>query len=230
MKNHETGNDFLDELYAHNAKETPPIELDQAILKQAHDNLHQRNFVSRSQWQQLFSVAAVMVLSVYFIFDIGNNRFDTGSHSLEMEEFSYAEERIKVQSQKTEIHKLKKAVAPAAYESATAPDDISISESESVLMLRSSNPEFLSDSIKEPTNEIKSHQYEEKIESKNIRRKLSTPMNDEGVRMTNAKAMLATIERLIAEGKLSEAKKIYKDLSTTYPKYQVPTRIVEALK
>ncbi|MBL4880149.1 MAG: hypothetical protein JKX82_02375 [Oleispira sp.] len=200
MKDHDTDNDFLDDLYSNSAKEVPPIELDQAILKQAHDNVHKRSFVWRSQWQQLFSVAAVMVLSVYFVFDVGD------------------------QSLNLEI-----------YESNSSSDDLSISGKEALLIPKNLSSDIFSNAIKEQPVEINSYKLEEKIETKreikSVRRALSAPVSDDAESlMATADEMVEEIEKLIVEGKLVEANKIYEELSDTYPKYQVPIRIVEALK
>ena len=231
MKDHDTDNDFLDDLYSNSAKEVPPIELDQTILKQAHDNVHKRSFVWRSQWQQLFSVAAVMVLSVYFVFDVGDQ-------SLNVEDFSHAEEPallMKEQRLKAESSKAKKVMNTAIYESNSSSDDLNISGKEAFLIPKNSSSEVFSNEIKEQPVEINSYKFEEKREIKreikSVRRALSAPVSDDAESLVaTADEMLEEMERLITEGKLVEAKEIYEELSDTYPKYQVPIRIVEALK
>lgn len=231
MKNHDTDNDFLDDLYAHSAKEAPPVALDEVILKQARDNMHKRNFVSRSQWQQLFSVAAVIVLSVYFVFDMGDQ-------SLDMSDFSHAEERtrfsdpvfetehaprMKEPRLKVEKSKAKEDMGSTVYESNSISDDSSISGSQSVRIPKSSSSEAFSYSTKGKSIEIETKEI-------SIDKALPVTVNDDAESlMATADEMVEEIEKLMAEGKLVAAKEIYNELSDTYPKYPVPIRIVEAL-
>jgi hypothetical protein len=44
MKDDDTDNNFLDDLYSHSAKKIPPAVLDQTILKHALDHVHKDNF------------------------------------------------------------------------------------------------------------------------------------------------------------------------------------------
>jgi hypothetical protein len=221
MKDHDTDNDFLDDLYSHSAKEIPPAVLDQAILKQAHDHVHKDNFFQRLQLQRVFSVAAVLVLSVYIVFDVGEK-------NMGVEDFSLTEEStspIKEQRLRIEKSKVKRIMDSSAYESTAAPED-----------LRNSSLR------KEQFSEINSFQGEEmeleekvEIEAKHASRDLSVQAlsiqvnDDEGV-IVSAEKMIEEIEKRIAEDKLVDAKKTYKELSDNYPEYPVPIRIVQALK
>lgn len=87
MKDH----DFLDDLYSNSAKEVPPESLDQAILKQARDHVHNGRFLMRRQWQQFLSLAAVMVLSVYVVLDVGDQSMDVDGLSLSEEASEFIE-------------------------------------------------------------------------------------------------------------------------------------------
>jgi mRNA-degrading endonuclease HigB of HigAB toxin-antitoxin module len=91
MKDDDTDNNFLDDLYSHSAKEIPQAVLDQTILKHAFDHVHKDNFFQRLQLQRVFSVAAVLVLSVYIVFDVGEQRID-------VENFVLIEEKIRFES------------------------------------------------------------------------------------------------------------------------------------
>lgn len=168
-----------------------------------------------------------MVLSVYFVFDVSDQ-------SLNMEDFSHAEEPallMKEQRLKAEKSKAKKVISTVIYESDFSSDDLSISGKEALLIPKSSSSEVLSNSIKEQPVEINSYKVEEEVETKSVRRSLSAPVTDDGESLkATAVEMVEKIEKLITEGKLVEANEIYKELSDTYPKYQVPIRIVEALK
>ena len=206
MKDHDTDNDFIDDLYSHSAKEIPPAVLDQAILKQAHDHVHKDHFFKRLQLQRVFSVAAGLVLSVYIV-------FDAGEQSMGVEDFSLTEESIrfefpafdeestgpiKEQGLKVEKIKVKKMMDSSAYESTAAPD-----------FLRESGLR------KEKSMAINSFQSEQ--------------VEDEGV-IVSAETMIEEIEKLITADKLVDAKKTYQKLSDQYPAYRVPSRIIEALK
>jgi hypothetical protein len=84
-------NDFLDDLYSNSAKDVPPESLDQAILKHARDNVQKGNFLMRRQWQQFLSLAAVMVLSVYVVLDVGDQSRDVDGLSLSEEASEFIE-------------------------------------------------------------------------------------------------------------------------------------------
>jgi hypothetical protein len=206
MNDDDTDNDFIDDLYAHSAKEIPPALLDQAILKHALDHVHKDNFFQRLQLQRVFSVAAVLVLSVYIVFDVGEQR-------LGIEGFLRTEEKIRFESPafyeestgpteeqrlKVEKSKVKKTMDAPAYESTAAPDD-----------LRKSGLK------KEQSIAIYSFQSEQ--------------VKDKGV-IVSVETMIEEIEKLIAADKLEDAKKAYQELSAHYPEYRVPSRIIKALK
>jgi hypothetical protein len=238
MKNHETDNDFLDELYAQSAKEVPPKALDQAILKQAHATAPKPDRVSLFQWQRFLSVAAVMVLSVYIFFDVGG-------YSMDAEVFSPTEERIRSeapvfdegpasrsqeQGLKAEKSKAKKMTAPALNESTTAAE-------------LTSAPSELSDSIGEQKFMSKSEEETDVIHLKNdvvrslnkqqvtVEQASSASASNTGESsMLDAEKMLREIECLMAASNLVDAKKIYQRLSDLYPEYPVPNEIVTAFK
>jgi hypothetical protein len=211
MKDDDTDNNFLDDLYSHSAKEIPPAVLDQTILKHALDHVHKDNFFQRLQLQRLqlqrvFSVAAVLVLSVYIVFDVGEQRIDVENfvlieEKIRFESPAFDEEStgpIKEQRLKVEKSKVKKMMDSSAYESTAAPD-----------FLRKSGLR------KEKSIEINSFQSE-KVEDKGV--------------IVSAETMIEEIEKLIAADKLVDAKKTYQELSDQYPAYRVPSRIIKALK
>jgi hypothetical protein len=227
MKDHDSDNDFLDDLYLHSAKEAPPAALDQAILKQAHNKVHQGKFFPRYQWQQIFSVAAVLVLSVFIV-------LDSADQGLAIDDFSLTEEqapRMEEQYLKTEKSKVTTMMDSAARESTAESDELSMSGLK-----------------KQHTSEINASQSEKnalEVETKQVSRNLSAPSSikeitsdetlsahasaDESLIATPEK-MIAEIEKLIAEGKLIEANQRYKEFSAEYPSYLIAIEIVEALK
>lgn len=231
MKDHDTDNDFLDDLYSHSAKEIPPAVLDQAILKHAHDHVHKNNFFQRLQLQRAFSVAAVLVLSVYIVFDVGEQSiggedFLLTEESIRFESPAFDDESaspIKEQRLKAEKSKVKKMMSSSVYESTAAPDD-----------LRESGLR------KEQSIEINSFQSEEveeklEIDAKYASRELSAQAlsiqeSDDEDAVASAEKMIEEIEILIAADKLADAKKIYKELSDRYPAFPVFSRIIEVLK
>jgi hypothetical protein len=206
MKDDDTDNNFLDDLYSHSAKEIPPAVLDQTILKHALDHVHKDNFFQRLQLQRVFSVSAVLVLSVYIVFDVGEQRIDVENfvlieEKIRFESPAFDEEStgpIKEQGLKVEKSKVKKMMDSSAYESTAAPD-----------FLRKSGLR------KEKSIAINSFQSE-KVEDKGV--------------IVSAETMIEEIEKLIAADKLVDAKKTYQELSDQYPAYRVPSRIIKALK
>jgi hypothetical protein len=206
MKDDDTDNNFLDDLYSHSAKEIPPAVLDQTILKHALDHVHKDNFFQRLQLQRVFSVSAVLVLSVYIVFDVGEQRIDVENfvlieEKIRFESPAFDEEStgpIKEQRLKVEKSKVKKMMDSSAYESTAAPD-----------FLRKSGLR------KEKSIAINSFQSE-KVEDKGV--------------IVSAETMIEEIEKLIAADKLVDAKKTYQELSDQYPAYRVPSRIIKALK
>jgi hypothetical protein len=214
MKDHDTDNNFLDDLYSHSAKETPPAALDQAILKQAHDNVLKRKILPRRQWQPIFSVAAVLVLSVYIV-------LDTGEQNLGIDDFSLSEEAIRftapafneVQAPRIEERLLKAEKAKIEVKKMMNSDVYESSEEQS-----ESQHESAPLSVKEVS-----------IDHGVSAQTLSTPASADESSIIRAEKMIAEIERLIAEGKLADARKIYKELSDAYPKYSVPSKIIKAL-
>jgi hypothetical protein len=217
MKGHDTDNNFLDDLYSHSAKETPPEALDQVILKQAHDNVLKPKILPRRQWQPIFSVAAVLVLSVYIV-------LDTGEQNLGIDDFSLSEEAIRftapafneVQAPRIEERRLKteKAKVEAKVKKMMNSDVYESSEEQ---------PESKHESAPLSVKEIS-------IDQEVSAQSLSTSVSADESSIIHVEKMIAEIERLIAEGKLANARGIYKELSNTYPEYSVPSKIINALK
>jgi hypothetical protein len=125
MKDHDTDNDFLDDLYSHSAKEIPPAVLDKAILKQAFDHVHKDNFFQRLQLQRVFSVAAVLVLSVYIVFDMGEQSMGVDDFLRTEEGIRFAspafdeESALPIEGQRLKVEKVKinKMMDSSVYES-----------------------------------------------------------------------------------------------------------------
>lgn len=107
-------NDFLDDLYTDSAKDVPPESLDQAILKQARDNVQKDSFLMRRQWQQFLSLAAVMVLSVYVVLDVGDESMDVDGLSLSEEASEYIEPAFDEKPMASKA--LKKELSPSGNE------------------------------------------------------------------------------------------------------------------
>lgn len=205
MKDHDTDNDFLDDLYLHSAKDVPPTALDQAILKQAHTKAHKGHFLQRLHWQQFFSVAAVMMLSVYLVLDVGDQSMDIEGLSIPRERSRFDNPAL---NDEQTVSKVNKMMAPAVDES-TAVSEVAAGFG------------------KAKTAEMNSYQGTEIIESEDVEAQTSA----EGERlMATPEDMIAEIERLIAEGKLAEAKQVYNELSGAYPNDPLPIEILDALK
>jgi hypothetical protein len=259
MNNHDSGNDFLDDLYAKSAKELPPTALDQAIIKEAYAKVHKRDFVSRLQWQRFLSVAAVMVLSVYIFFDVGE-------YSMDAESFAPSEERIESGAPvyddahaprieeprvKAEKSKAKKVIDPAVYESPAAmestlaADDFSDASSDPQIMSESDDSGEISGLVKEQSSEVYSTKLEQKPEAL-LKKAFSRSQNKQAVSAELAlpgqvskdaenitlepEKMLREIERLIEVDNLVEAKQMFQRLSESYPQYPIPSKIVSMFR
>ena len=238
MNNHEPDNQILDELYVQTAKELPPLSLDQKILQQAKEASPKRELGALLQWQRYLSVAAVMVLSIYIFFDVGENSmeseiFSAPSENIEadMREEEHAT-RMKDQSQKAAKSKAKKLKIPEA--------SLSIKEAEASAELSQ-----FGDALDEQGLSVNSEKRQALKQDKPINKTvkplvikqgsanqaiISKQSAELGRLMTEPEKMLKQIKHLIALDQLVEAKAVYQTLAESYPEYPVPIEVIEVLK
>lgn len=219
-------NDFLDDLYSRSAKDVPPESLDRAILKHARDNVQKGNFLMRRQWQQFLSLAAVMVLSVYIVLDVGDQSMDVEGLSLSEEASEYIEPGFNekpVTSKKLnkELNKeISKQLSPSSNE------------------MRAKAESFKRKEAKRMAHDELMPLSDQAVEAKEISIQGAAVQGNEeveGIRAGHSlkaspEKMMEKVERLISEGELAQAKILLQQLSDAYPEFPVPVSIVEALK
>jgi len=198
-------NDFLDDLYSNSAKDVPPESLDQAILKHARDNVQKGNFLMRRQWQQFLSLAAVMVLSVYVVLDVGDESMDVEGLSLS-EEPSPSGNEMRAKAESFKIKEAKRIVRDEL---------MPLSVQENVPQHAQQNSRDLAIELKEITV-----QGSEEVDGTHAGNSLKV----------SPEKMMEEVERLIHEGELAKAKILFQQISETYPEFPVSIRIIEALK
>lgn len=218
MKDH----DFLDDLYSNSAKEVPPESLDQAILKHARDNLQKRDFLMRRQWQQFLSLAAVMVLSVYVVLDVGDESMDVEGLSLSEEASEFIEPAFDEKPVASKA--LKKELSLSGNEMRAKAE--SYKSKEAKRMTRDEMmPSSINKNISKSIDQTSSNQALVPPENKEI-----NAVRGAEISMLSPKEMIEKIERLIAEDRHVEAKQVYDEFIDLYPNEPLPINIVEAIK
>ena len=214
--------DFLDDLYSNSAKDVPPESLDQAILKHARDNVQKGNFLMRRQWQQFLSLAAVMVLSVYVVLDVGDQSRDVEGLSLSEEASEFIEPAF--DEKPVASKELNKEPSPSGSEMRAKAESFKRKEAKRMIhdeMMPLNINKSISRSIDESSSEqgLASPAYEE-----------PNAVRGAESSMLSLKEMLEKLERLIAEDKQVEAKQVYDELIDLYPNEPLPISIIEAFK
>lgn len=246
MKNRETEDGFLDELYAQTSNEVPPEFLDQAIIKQAHAKVSKRDVASHIHWQRYLSVAAVMILSIYIFLDVGE-------FSRDSELYSPSENRAgsaapvedgmmksdhQAQRLKEMVSKSKKMFSPALVEVASDSEALSArSFGQNTDSATSDSLNLLEEPVIEMSNidHVEPEKGSEKADfakPRNIPAKSLSQLSIEGYEAQSLapEIMISKIEELIAEGDLTGAKVYYKSLTELHPDYSVPKEIIKTLK
>ena len=235
----ENNHDFLRDLYAQTQKhEAPPVDLDQKILALAREQAPSNNKTALRQWQQALSVAAVMVLSVYIFFDVGEQSMNTERFMPQLDDSQLEATPFNQNSLPT---KQKPIQALKNTKEKKVLSETSENTSEDLL---DSRQKASSELIKKQAVQSKRHQREasskminhfaapsakqEVVES--VADTFSLESKDDALSEFDPEVLLQEIKQLIADDKLLEAKRLYQQLSAMHPNYPVPRELIKVLQ
>ena len=218
MSNHDSEDDFLNELYQQSALEKPPTELDKRILELSKARHQRKRFAMTMNLQRVLSVAAVMVLSVYIFFDVSSDR----STMLD-EAYLYPPHQ-----------NLKSAQPASQIERLDMKEEAQVSQGsmkkEAKKPAGKEKMQFMSDEISElETEALESFEAERQgfLVPEEIQQEFKTKR---ALQLTKAEAMLKEINDLLALGKVEQAKIIYGQFKLLFPEYNVPKVTRDAIE
>lgn len=215
MKTHDSGDDFLKKLYRQAANEKPPISIDQQILNLAKTNHQQSHFAKVMSLQGIFSVAAVMVFSIYIVFEIDKNHTENMHQDL----FHLPQSML-----------MPSTSSPSSVHTEQQPEVLDSFEQEShieqrILKQTKKLAEKINvDSLASDVSELSAKEASARI---TVTQDVTEyKLEDQNSR---AKVMLKEIEELLAAGRGKHAANEYKKFKALFPKYKVPKHILEAM-
>lgn len=208
MKNHDSDDDFLNELYKQTADERPPTELDKNILILAKAKHQQNRFAKTMNLQRILSVAAVMVLSVYIFFEVDQNHPEKISQEL--------------------FHSPQKASKSASLDAINNSAEIKQNKMKHAKKLSErESPELMASDISElASQEANTSSLSARPSMTRVEEELQRKLADHS---PNSEDLFKEIEALLASGKLGEAKLAYQTFKVLFPKYNVPKAVSEIL-